>query len=481
MLPNLPQTVIAFWAVLKAGAAAVMINPLYKERELIHHFTDSGCRLLILLDRLWTRIEELDPGLVPQRVLTTSVGQGLRFPLNLLLEIRSRRSGAKPRIPHDGSRVLPWKELFRHAEAPRSPGLDPGRDPAVIQYTGGTTGEPKGVVLTHANLSANAEQARAVLHRIGGGQETFLAVLPYFHVYGLTVCLTLPTYLAAATVPVPQFQPRELLKTVSRVRPSIFPSTPAIFKALLQQKDVGRFNLSSIRYCITGSAPMPPELARRFRSVTGAEIVEGYGLTEASPITHLNPLRGKRKVGSIGLPFPDTDAAVVDRETGTRRLGAGEPGELIVRGPQVMRGYWNRPVETEETIREGWLYTGDIAVMDEEGYFFIVDRKKDLIISGGFNVYPREIEELLQEHPEVAEAACVGVPHSVRGEVVKAFVVPAEGASPSKKELIAHCRKGLAKYKVPREVEFCSELPKSGLGKVLRKSLKEREAGRGDT
>jgi long-chain acyl-CoA synthetase len=475
MLPNLPQTVIAFWAILKAGAAAVMINPLYKEKELIHHFADSGSRLLILLDRLWPRIAALDQARVPQRIVTTTAGQGLRFPLNLLLELRSRREGTKTRVPHDQSRVFPWKELFRHGSAPQRHSVDPARDPAVIQYTGGTTGEPKGVVLTHDNLSANAQQAMAVLHAIGGEQEIFLAVLPYFHVYGLTVCLTLPTALAAATVPVPQFQPRELLKTVSRIRPSIFPSTPAIFHALLQQKDVDRFDLSSVRYCITGSAPMPRALIERFRSVTGAEIIEGFGLTEASPITHLNPLRGKRKIGSIGLPFPDTDAAVVDRETGTRRMPPGEPGELIVRGPQVMRGYWNRPAETADAIRDGWLYTGDIAVMDDEGYFFIVDRKKDLIISGGFNVYPREIEERLQERADVAEAACVGVPHAVRGEVVKAFVVPEEGASPTRKELIAHCRAGLAKYKVPREVEFCGELPKSGLGKVLRRTLKNRE------
>ncbi len=475
MLPNLPQTIIAYWGVLKAGAIGVMTNPLYMEKELVHHFNDSGSKFLITLDRLWPKLEPLLPKFSLEKIFFTSIAESLAFPLNLLYPLKAKREGTYVKVPFDGERFLPWKRLIKGPKGKFvPPSIDPSEDLALLQYTGGTTGISKGVMLTHDNLTANIQQAAEVLNHLGKDtQEIFLSILPFFHVYGLTVCLNFPTILAATTAPYPQFVPQEVLKAINKIRPTIFPSAPAVFNVLLQQKNINEFDLTSINYCITGSAPMPVELMKKFKEITGAEIIEGFGLTEASPITHLNPLRGKRKIGSIGLPFPDTDAAIVDIKTGTKLLPPKETGELIIRGPQVMKGYWNRPEETASTLKNGWLYTGDIAYMDEEGYFFIVDRKKDLIISGGYNIYPREIEEVLYEHPKVADAACIGVPHKHRGEVVKAYIVPKEGQTIDKKEIIAFCRKKLANYKVPKKIEIREELPKTIVGKVLKRHLRE--------
>ncbi len=475
MLPNLPQTVIAYWGVLKAGAVVVMTNPLYMEKELVHHITDSGSRVMIVLDRLWPKISSLWPKLELKTVITTSVADGLRFPLNLLYPVKARREKTAVSVPHDGKTVLPWKILVRKKTRFEPVPIDPGQDLAVLQYTGGTTGVAKGVMLGHDNMGANVQQCSAVLHAIGDEPEVFLGLLPYFHVYGLTVCINFATALSATVAPYPQFVPQEVLKAMEKVRPTIFPSAPAVFNALLQQKNIQDFDLRSIRFCVTGSAPMPVELTKKFKELTGAEIIEGFGLTESSPVTHLNPIRGKRKTGSIGLPFPDTDASIVDTKMGTEHLPPGEEGELIIRGPQVMRGYWGQPEETAGTLRNNWLYTGDIASMDEEGYFFIVDRKKDLIISGGYNIYPREIDELLYEHPQVADAVCVGVPHKTRGEIIKAYIVPKPDQEIDKKEIIAFCRQKLANYKVPKQIEFREELPKTIVGKVLRRVLREEE------
>lgn len=479
MLPNLPQTVIAYWGVLKAGGVVVMTNPLYMEKELVHHITDSGSRIMITLDRLWPKVSSLWPKLELGTVITTSVADGLCFPLNLFYPIKARKEKTAVSVPHDGKHVLPWKALTRKKTAFEPVSIDPGQDLAVLQYTGGTTGVAKGVMLGHDNMGANIQQCAAVLHAIGDEPEVFLGLLPYFHVYGLTVCINFATALGATVAPYPQFVPQEVLKAIDKVKPTIFPSAPAVFNALLQQKNIKSFDLRSIRYCVTGSAPMPVELAKQFKDLTGAEIIEGFGLTETSPVTHLNPLRGQRKTGSIGLPFPDTDASIVDTEMGTEHLPPGQVGELVIRGPQVMHGYWGRPKETAEALRNNWLYTGDIASMDEEGYFFIVDRKKDLIISGGYNIYPREIDEVLYEHPQVADAVCVGVPHKTRGEILKAYIVPKKGEEIDKKELTAFCRQKLANYKVPKKIEFRQELPKTIVGKVLRRVLREEVEAEG--
>lgn len=476
MLPNCPQAVISYWACLKIGAVVVMTNPLYMEKELVHHFNDSEARTLITLNLLWKRINGLKDKLHLKRIFVTSIADCLRFPLNILYSIKSKREYKLGPIPYDGKTVLPWKGLLARANIESAHPVDPVKDLAALQYTGGTTGVSKGVMLTHANLGYNAQQAKAVLHTIKETGEIMLGLLPFFHIYGLTVCVNFGTLIGATLVPMAKFVPLDVLKTIHKKRPTIFPCAPSIFIALLQQKNLEKYDLSSVRYCVSGSAPMPVPVMEKFNSLSsGANIVEGFGLTEAAPITHLNPLRGNSKNGSIGLPFPDTDAAIVDMEVGSVPLPAGKIGEMVVRGPQVMQGYWNRPDETASVLRNGWLYTGDIAYMDEEGYFFIVDRKKDLIITGGYNVYPREIDEVLHEHPAVKEAVSVGITHPTRGEIIKAYIVLKEGETLTKTEVIAFCREKLASYKVPKQVEFRDDLPKSIVGKVLRRVIREEE------
>ena len=475
MLPNTPQAIIAYWAILKAGAVAVMTNPLYMEKELVHHFQDSGARMLITLDMLWPKISPLLPKLDLETVVVTRISDCLGFPLNFLYDLKARREGNRSEIPFDGKSVLPWKTLFKKGSSFVPCTTDPEKDLALLQYTGGTTGVSKGVMVSHSNLAANVQQCEQVLHNVTKKHQVVLGIMPFFHIYGLTVCVNFSTAIGATLVPLPRFVPQDVLKTIAKHKPTIFPCAPAIFTALLQQKNIGEYDLSSIEYCISGSAPMPVAVMEKFNEMTGATIVEGFGLTEASPITHLNPLRGTHKPGSIGLPFPGTDAGIVDMEVGTIPLEPNQVGELVIRGPQVMLGYWNRPDETATALRNRWLYTGDIAYMDEEGYFFIVDRKKDMILSGGYNVYPREIDEVLLEHPKIKEAVAVGISHATRGEIIKAYVVPKEGEELTRAEVIAFCREKLANYKIPKKVEFRTELPKTMVGKVLRRALREEE------
>jgi len=478
MLPNTPQTVIAYWGVLRAGGTVVFTNPLYMETEIVHQFTDSGARFLITLDLLWNKIEPLRDQLPIEKFFVTSIADALRFPMSLLYKLRAWRDGQNRKVPFDNKAVHTWSALMGGLSTYTAKGLIPEKDLALLQYTGGTTGLAKGCMITHANLSANAMQCTAMLPGMGENRELFLGVLPYFHIYGLTVCLNLCTALGATQIPFPRYVPADVLKTIHRERPTVFPGAPSVYISLMQQKNVDSYDLSSIRYCVSGSAPMPVEWFDQFRQATGARICEGYGLSEASPVTHINPLHGVAKHGSIGLPVPGTEAKIVDMDLGGPPLPPGKLGELAVRGPQVMAGYFNRPDETADVLRNGWLYTGDIAYMDEDGYFFIVDRKKDLIISAGYNIYPREIDEILHQHPKVQEAVAVGIPCDARGEVVKVFVVPKEGEKPTKAEIIAFCRQKLAGYKVPRQVEFRESLPKTMVGKVLRRALRAEEAER---
>lgn len=478
MLPNVPQAIIAFWGLLKAGCTVVMTNPLYMEKELVHQIHDSGAEYMIALDLVWPKIEPLRDRLGIRKFFITRISDALGFPLNLLYRFKAKREGTWRDVPFDGETVIPWKTLFKKKEGYSAKVENPREALALLQYTGGTTGISKGVMLTLYNLSVNVQQIKAILGESTRMRHTFLGLMPYFHVYGLTTCLTLPTALGATIIPFPRYVPRDVLVGIDKHKPTIFPGAPSIYISLMQQKDVGEFDLKSIKYCISGSAPMPLEHIRRFHELTGAQVIEGFGLTEASPVTHLNPIHGVQKPGSIGVPFPDTEARVVDMEVGLVPLPPGKIGELIIRGPQVMQGYLNRPDETANTLRNGWLYTGDIATMDEDGYFFIVDRKKDMIIVGGYNVYPREIDEVLHEHPKVKEAVTVGVPHATRGEIIKAYIVPREGVKLTKAEIVAHCREQLANYKVPKQVEFRNELPKTIVGKVLRRILRAEEEER---
>ena len=476
MLPNLPQTIIAFWGIMKAGAIAVMTNPLYMETEIVHHMQDSGAEHLILLDMLWPKIAPLRDRLPIRRYIVTGIADALSFPLNYLYKIKALREHTAPVIPYDGDSIVPWKQMFSTSTRFSINQRINSDTIALLQYTGGTTGLPKGVMLTHANLGSNCRQIISVLCEGPETHHTFVALLPYFHVYGLSTSLIIPAALAATTLPLPRYVPQDVLKLIQKHKPTIFPGAPSVYVSLMQQKNIAQFNLRSIRICVSGSAPLSLEHFRRFQEITGATLVEGYGLTEASPITHVNPLQSSnQKSGSIGMPLPSTDARIVDMEGGSLTLPPGKMGELVIKGPQVMRGYWNRPDETASALRNGWLYTGDLGTMDAQGYFQIVDRKKDMVIVAGYNVYPREVDEVLLEHPDILEAVAVGVSDPTRGETLKAYVVTRPGAELTRADVIAWCRSKLAGYKIPRQVEFRDALPKTIVGKVLRRVLRAEE------
>lgn len=483
MLANCPQAVVSYYGVLLAGCVVVQTNPLYVERELESQLADSGAVALIALDLLAGRIarvrgEQPENGPLPQlrHVIITSIKDGLPFPKNLLYPLKQRKDGIRIHIEYGKDGVIAYRKLLSSVSSTvLLPELPKGDELAALQYTGGTTGTPKGVMLTHRNLVANTMQTSAWCYKAQDGKERFLAALPLFHVFGLTVLMNMSVLRAGTLVLLPRFEPDTVLRTIKEQRPTIFPGAPTMYVALIHHKDAPRTDLSSINVCISGSAALPLEVQEQFEALTGGRLIEGYGLTEASPVTHANPIWGLRKIGTIGLPFPDTEASVINPATGAH-LPVGSLGELVIRGPQVMKGYWNRPEETAQTLRDGWLYTGDLATMDEEGYFTIMDRIKDVIIAGGFNIYPREVEEVLFEHPAVKEASVVGVKDAYRGETVRAYLVLKEGWNISPMQLDRWCRERLAAYKVPHQYMFRDSLPKTMVGKILRRRLLEEEA-----
>ncbi|HYK93953.1 MAG TPA: long-chain fatty acid--CoA ligase, partial [Thermoplasmata archaeon] len=371
-----------------------------------------------------------------------------------------------------GPSIRNWTASLRTTGTLPELSTDPRTEVAVLQYTGGTTGRPKAAMLTHRNLVANALQCAAWFRRDANGEDCVLAAVPFFHVYGMTVALNYPLIAGASIVMQTRPDTDEALGLISKYRPTQFPGVPAMYQAINHHKDLAKYDIRSIKICVSGSAPLPREVAKRFEELTGGNLIEGYGLTEASPVTHANPIHGERRPGTIGLPFPNTDQRVVDLETGHRPLGVGEAGELCVRGPQVMLGYFGQPGETAMVLVDGWLHTGDIATIDADGYVSIIDRKKDVINVSGFKVYPREVEEVLYQHPSVAEAAAIGVPDEEHGEVVKAFVVLKAGTTASESDLIQFVRERIAHYKAPRTVEFRTSLPRSGVQKVLRRELR---------
>ena len=393
--------------------------------------------------------------------------------------LREKREGDRQDISGD-ARTHWLQELLRGSPSqPQPVEVVPG-DTAVLLYTGGTTGVAKGAELSHANVMANTVMCAAWMHDLEQAREVVLTALPLYHSFGMTTCMNVSVHAAAAMLLVPD--PRDiqgLMKNINRHHPTIFPGVPTMYVAFNNFPGITEYDVKSIRACISGAAALPMEVQKRFQELTGGRLVEGYGLSEASPVTHGNPVYGENRIGTIGVPFPDTMAKIVDAETGTKELLPGEPGELIVRGPQVMRGYWNMPHETSIALRGGWLYTGDIAIMDDDGYFSIVDRKKDMIIAGGFNIYPREVEEVLYEHPKVKEVVVAGIPDRYRGETVKAYVVLKEGETATEAELIRFCKGKIAKYKVPTVIEMRTQLPKSIVGKFLRRILVEEETANG--
>jgi long-chain acyl-CoA synthetase len=474
LLPNVIPCVVAYYAILKTGARAVMNNPLYSDRELEHQFNDSGSKMLITLDLLADRMVALRPRTTIEAIIYTSIGDYLPFPKNLLFPLVGKKKGLAADVS-PASDLYKWKDLLSRYSPTPSPVSLAFDDIAMLQYTGGTTGVSKGVMLTHGNLSKQVQGIRAWFPRFNRGEETMLGALPFFHVFGLSVAMNFAVFMGWGDVLVPKPQPEPLLETIGKYRPTFAPLVPTMYIGMLNHPLIERTDLTSIKGCFSGSAPLPLEVIRDFEQKTGAVIVEGFGMTESSPVTHINPFGGERKVGSIGLPISDTEARIVDLHEGSQEMPVGESGELVVRGPQVMQGYWQRPDATAETLVDGWLHTGDIATMDEDGYFYIVDRKKDMIISGGYNVYPRDIEEVLFEHPQIAEATAIGVPHPRRGEQVKVFIVLKEGEQASAEEIIEYCKGKLATYKLPTEVEFIDALPKTNVGKVLKKDLRAEE------
>jgi long-chain acyl-CoA synthetase len=480
VLPNCPQVVVAFFGALRLGAVVVQNNPLYTERELGHQLGDAGVEVVICLDLAYERIKPIREQSAIREVVVTSLLDELPAVRRVIAPYTRRGKAAAAAIGKDEP-VRRWRDLMagaitRAGEAE----VDPAGDLALLQYTGGTTGSSKGVMLSHRNLRANTEQVRAWFPDADPGREVMMAVLPFFHVYGLTVCLLLGVRLGAALVLLPRFDLDQVMAAVDRHRPTLFPGVPTMYVAINNEVAKGGHDLSSIKACLSGAAPLPLEVAERFERYSGGRLVEGYGLSECSPVALANPIYGKRKAGTIGMPLPDTLAQVVDAADLDSVPPAGEPGELAIKGPQVMQGYWNRPEESAQVLRDGWLLTGDLALMDDEGYFQIVDRKQDLIIAGGFNVYPREVEEVLYEHPKVEEVSVVGVPDSYLGEVVKAFVVLRPGEEATTEEIRSFAKERLAAYKVPRVVEFRDQLPKTLIGKVLRRALVEEERAKAE-
>ncbi len=468
LLPNIPQAVIAFYGTLRAGATAVFANPVSDEAELIRQVNDSRATTLVTLTQFEPMAHAAREATPLRRVILTHVTDYL--PPQLQLAYRWTRGKSEPRLGPLGEEMFTWTSALRTVTA-RPPDVSvKTSDLAVIQYTGGTTATPKGVMLTHAALAANAIQTRHWIPDLREGREAFLSVLPFSHIYGLTTAMNVPVLLAAAMVLLPTFRVEQVLRAIKRHHPTIFPGVPTMYVAINNVRGVRRFDIQSIRACISGAAPLPVEVQEAFEKLTHGRLVEGYGLTECGPVTHANPLNGLRKVGSIGVPLPNTDAKIVHLATG-EDLPPGAVGELAVRGPQMMAGYWGMGDETDKVIKDGWLHTGDVATMDEDGYFRIISRRQEMILAGEYNVYPRDVEEVLYEHPKVREAAVVGIGAAEPGQRIKAYVVLREGEQATPDELIALCRARLAEWQVPAEIEFRRELPKTFVGKVLRRAL----------
>jgi long-chain acyl-CoA synthetase len=487
-LPNIPQYPIAFFGALKAGAVVVPTNPLYTGHEMQHQLSDSGARVMVMLDSFYPIVREIRKETALEHIIITSPADFLPPLLRTLYPLSQRREKLpQPPLTAKELQSDPMLHTMHEMIDSHNKGVELfnlpepacGDDLAVLQYTGGTTGLSKGAMLTHRNLLANAFQTRYWTPRARDGAETTLCVAPFFHSYGLTVGMNLSILAAATMILLPRFKAKDVVKAIRRYRPSIFPGIPTMYIAIMREAGQHAEYLSSVKYCISGAAPLPAKVQSDFEAMSHGKVVEGYGLSEASPVTHCNPLTEECRNGSIGLPLPNVEAAIIDPETG-KPLPPGEIGEIVVKGPNIMKGYWNREQETKDIFIDGWMRTGDIGRMDEDGYFYVVERKKDLIIASGFNVYPREVEEVLFRHPSVAEAAVAGAPDEYRGETVAAFVVLKPGIEPSeqtKQDILAFCKQELAAYKVPKILEFRESLPKSLIGKVLRRELKVGGSG----
>jgi long-chain acyl-CoA synthetase len=487
-LPNCPQYPIANLGALRVGAVVVPCNPLYQAYEMTHQLNDSGAQVIITLSSSYPVIRQVCTSTSLRTIIVAEIKSYFPPMLKLLFTLLMEKKKGH-RVSLKGEKDTIWfTDFLQEAPAKPEPVSVSLEDIATLQYTGGTTGISRGAMLSHRNIMINAYQCKAWLNS-PDAQERTLSQVPLFHSYGMTTCMNLSVIIASTMIIVPD--PRDttdIIKTIDKYKPTLYPGVPAMYNAINNYPGLGRYDLTSIRACISGAAGLPVDVQEKFQKFTGSHLVEGYGLSEASPVTHANPVFGRNCIGSIGLPFPDTDVKIVDLDDGERPLDVGEIGELCIRGPQVMQGYWKMPEETAITLRPApdgglpWLHTGDIAVMDQDGYFKIVDRKKDMILgAGGYNVYPREIEDLLYTHPKVLEAGAVGIPSGEKGERVKVFVVLKPDVTATEDEIIKFCRENLAPYKVPKTVEFRDQLPKTMVGKILRRELLSQELHVKDT
>ncbi|MFH1116150.1 MAG: long-chain fatty acid--CoA ligase [Pseudomonadota bacterium] len=473
LLPNLVQTVVGIYGALRMGAIAVPNNPLYTDRELEHQFKEAQARILLCMDTLVPRMLQIRKRSGIEKIISCHIRDYLPFVLRQLFPIVKKDLHLKTPAAPD---VYEFMELVKGGDTVGRPHKAAMDDTAVIIFTGGTTGTSKGVELTHRNLSYNCQQSRAWIPDFVDGKEVNLGCLPFFHSYGLTAALNMSIFYGWCDVLIPKPEAKTILEAVGKYKVTFIPGVPTLFNAMINDPDIKKYDLGSIKYCLSGAAPLAMETIRGFKDLTGILLMEAYGLTETSPCTHGIPFGGKEKPGCIGLPVPDTDVKLVDVDDPTIEITEfNTPGEMCIKGPQVMKGYVNKPEETAAVMKDGWLMTGDVVTVDEEGFFRIVDRKKDMIITGGFNVYPREVDEVLYTHPKVKEACAIGIPDSRSGERIKAFVVLKEGATSNVLEILDYCRKKLTRYKVPKEVQFVAELPKSAVGKILRKELRRME------
>jgi long-chain acyl-CoA synthetase len=472
-MPNTTQFVMAFYAILKAGGIVVATNPLYTAREIEHQVNDAGVELMLVMSNFYRVMKEVQPKTRLRKLIVTNIKEYLPPVLAFLFGLTKEKKGGH-RATLTGEDVWLQDVLAKYAHAPAPKVQVGGNDVALFQYSGGTTGLSKAAVALHRNLVANTLQIRGWMPETKEGRETVLMAIPLFHVYGMVAGMSYAIQAAASMVMIPN--PRDLkdvLQSIDKFAPTVFPGVPTLYNAINNNADViaGKYKLTSIKACISGSAPLLRETKDRFEALTGGKLVEGYGLSEAPTATHCNPLNGETRAGSIGLPFPDVDCRIISLDDGKTVLGVGEVGELAIRSPNVMQGYHNMPEETANSLKEGWLFTGDIARMDEDGYFYIVDRKKELIKPGGYQVWPREVEEEIAKHPKVLEVGVAGVPDAYRGETVKAWVVPKPGETLTEADIRAWCKERMAAFKVPTSVEFRSELPKTTVGKILRREL----------
>ena len=472
-MPNTPQFVMAYFAILKLGGIVVATNPLYSAREIVHQANDAGIEVMVVMSNFYNLIKEVQPNTKIRTLVVTNIKETLPPILSFLFTLtREKKGGFRVQLA-EGDHWM--QDLMNNFQPEDRPAVDVSPDDnALFQYSGGTTGVSKGAIAMHRNLVSNAMQIRNWMVKAVDGEETVLMAIPLFHVYGMVAGMLFGINLGAALVMVPNARDLEdLLSNAQKYKTTIFPGVPTLYNAINNHPDVlaGKYDLSSISACISGSAPLMRETKENFEALTGGVVFEGYGLSEAPTATHCNPLLGENRTGSIGLPLPDVDCRIVSLDDEVTDLSIGEIGELVVKGPMVMKGYHNMPTETANALRDGWLFTGDIARMDEEGYTYIVDRKKELIKPSGYQVWPREVEEVIAENPKVLEVGVAGVPDPYRGETVKAWVVVKPGEMLTEEDVKSWCSDKLAKYKVPSQVEFREELPKTTVGKILRREL----------